>query len=223
MPCSDLKWNLHPEALARRVDEAVGVAAEAVHLPVVLRQAAVGEQDRHLVQALRRQRPEVPHRRGAAQIGLGIALLRVDEVAELEGIADEEHRRVVADEVPVAFLGVELDGEAAHVALGIGRPALAGDGGEAQKQLRLLADRGEQLGARVARDVLGDSERAVGGRALGVHHALGNPLAVEVRHLLDEVVVGEQHRAAHARGEAVLVVGDGIAAGGGQDGRVGWR
>jgi hypothetical protein len=37
----------------------------------------------------------------------------VDEVAELVGVADEEYRRVVADQVPVALVGVELDREAA--------------------------------------------------------------------------------------------------------------
>jgi hypothetical protein len=33
---------------------------------------------------------------------LGVALLRVDEVRELERIAHEEHWRVVADQIPVA-------------------------------------------------------------------------------------------------------------------------
>ena len=39
----------------------------------------------------------------------------MDEVGELDGILDEENRDVVADQVPVAFLGVKLDGKAAHV------------------------------------------------------------------------------------------------------------
>jgi hypothetical protein len=52
------------------------------------------------------------------QIRPGMALL--DEIGELVRVAHEEHRRIVADQIPVAFLGVELDGEAAHVAFGIG-------------------------------------------------------------------------------------------------------
>jgi hypothetical protein len=39
---------------------------------------------------------EIPHRGRRAHIGLGIALLGVDEVREFIGIADEEYRVVVA-------------------------------------------------------------------------------------------------------------------------------
>lgn len=45
---------------------------------------------------------------------------RVDEVGELDRVLNEEYRHVVADEIEIAFFGVELDGEAAHVANGIG-------------------------------------------------------------------------------------------------------
>ena len=48
-----------------------------------------------------------------------VPLLGVDEVRELGRLADEEHRRVVADHVPVAILGVELQGEAAASALSV--------------------------------------------------------------------------------------------------------
>ena len=79
---------------------------------------------------------------GAAQVGARVALDRVVEVGELQRVAEEEHRRVVADHVPVAFLGVELQREAADVALGVGRAALAGDGGEAGEHLASVADLG---------------------------------------------------------------------------------
>jgi len=49
-----------------------------------------------------------------------------------------------------------------------------------------------------------------------VDHALGDPLVVEVRHLLAEVEVFEQSRAAHAGLERILVVGDGEALVGGE-------
>src|SRR5690242_705737 len=58
-------------------------------------------------------------------------LLAADEVRELHRVADEEDRRVVADQVVVALLGVELQREAAHVAPGVGAARLARDGGEA--------------------------------------------------------------------------------------------
>ena len=52
------------------------------------------------------------------------------EVGELDRVLDEEHRDVVADEVPVALLRVELHREAAHVTGEVGRALVAGDGRE---------------------------------------------------------------------------------------------
>ena len=187
-----LEVELDPAALVPRVDEAEGVAAEAVHVAVGRRDAAVAHDDGDLVQCFGQRGPEVPVVLRAAQVGARVALDRVVEVGELERVAHEEHRRVVADQIPVAFLGVELDGEAADVALGIGGAAFAGDGGEPGEQLGLLADLGEDLRPRVFRDVVRDGERAVGAGALGVHAPLGNHLAVEVGELLQEPDILEQ-------------------------------
>ena len=63
-------------------------------------------------------------------MGLGVALLGVDEVRELAGVLDEEDRRVVADQVVVAVLGVELQREAARVAKSVRRTCLASDSRE---------------------------------------------------------------------------------------------
>ena len=49
-------------------------------------------------------------------------------------------------------------------------------------------------------------QRAEGARALGMHHALGDALAVQVRQLLDQLVVLHQQRAARAGGQRILVV-----------------
>ena len=62
----------------------------------------------------------------------------VDQVGELDRVLDEEDRDVVADEVPVALLGVELDREAADVAGQVGRALAAGDGREADERRRAL-------------------------------------------------------------------------------------
>ena len=105
--------------------------------------------DRHLVQRLGQQRPEVPVVVGAAQAGARVALDRVVEVGEAQRIAEEEHRRVVADDVPVAFLGVELHREAADVALGVGRAALAGDGREAHEHRSVCLPTSEKIFALV--------------------------------------------------------------------------
>jgi hypothetical protein len=58
----------------------------------------------------------------ALQIGFRIALDHVVQVREFQRIAEEEHRCVIADDIPVTLLGVELDREAADIALGVGAP-----------------------------------------------------------------------------------------------------
>jgi hypothetical protein len=45
-----------------------------------------------------------------------VGLLGMDEVGELDRVADEEDAEVIADQIPVAVLGVELDREPARVA-----------------------------------------------------------------------------------------------------------
>ncbi len=135
-----------------------------------------------------------------------VALDGLVEVGELARVAQEEHRRVVADQVPIAFFGVELQGEAADVTLGVGGATLAGHRGEAGEHLGLLADLLEQLGAGVLADVVSDGEGAECARALGVHAALGNDLAVEVGQLFQQPHVFHQQRATRAGGLAVLVV-----------------
>ena len=131
----------------------------------------------------------------------------MDEVGELERVADEEHRRIVADQIPVAFFGVELDGKTTHVALGICCSPFTGHGGKAHEKRGLLAWLGEQGGLGVAGDVTRDGEGAERTRALGMHAALGDHFAVEMGQLFQEPHVLQQHRATGAGSQAVLVVG----------------
>nr|GEU28579.1 hypothetical protein [Tanacetum cinerariifolium] len=207
---------LDPEPLVFRADEAEGMAAEAVHVAVALGYAAVAHDDGDLVQRFGQQSPEVPVVFGRTQVGFRIAFDHVVEVGELERIAEEEHGRVVAHDVPVALLGIELDGEAADVAFGIGRAALAGHGGKAHEDVGLLAHFRKQRGARVLGDVVGHRKGAVGARALGVHAALGDHFAREVRQLFQVPHVLQQDGTARAGGLGVLVVDDGRAGSGGE-------
>ena len=123
----------------------------------------------------------------------------VDEVGELDRVLDEEDRDVVADEVPVALLRVELHGEAADVAGEVGRALVAGDRREAHEHRGALAGSLEQVGAGDVGQRLVGLEEAVGAEAAGVDHALGDALVVEVEDLLAEVEVLEQRRAPRHR------------------------
>ena len=114
----------------------------------------------------------------------------VHEVGELHRVLDEEHGHVVAHQVPVAFVGVELHREAAHVARGVLRAALALHGREAHEDRRDLALRLERRRARDVGQRRVALEEAVRAAAARVHDAFGNALVVEVRDLLaqDEVL-----------------------------------
>ena len=169
-----------------------------------------------------RQRDEVPEivvgAGGLRKVLVGLLLDRVDDVGKLDRVLDEEHRDVVADEVPVALLGIELHRKAAHVARHVERALVAGDGRKAHEHrgafARALQDVGlGQLGLRLV--VLEKAVRAV---AAGMHHALGNALVVEVEDLLAEMAVLEQCRATGPLLERILVVGDGMALRVGEDG-----
>ena len=131
--------------------------------------------------------------RGGLRIAaVGLHLHGMDQVRKLDGVLDEEHRDVVADQIPVAFLGVELDGEAAHVARRIDRARAARDRREAHEHLGLLADLGQDFGARCRLQRFGQLEIAVGARATRVHDPLRNALVVEVVDLLAQDEVFEQ-------------------------------
>ena len=210
-PLLGAEMKLDPVALVLGVDEAEGVAAETVHVAVGSGNAPVAHDDGDLVQRLGQRGPEVPVVLGAAQVGAGISLDGVVEVGEFERIAQEEDRRVVAHQVPVALLGVELHGKTPDVPLGVGSAALAGHRGKAQEKIGLLADFGKNLGLGVAGDVVGDGKGAIGAGTLGVHAAFGDYLPVEVGKFLQIPDILQQHRAARSGGHGVLVVDDGSA------------
>lgn len=135
---------------------------------------------------------EVPEGIGVLHVRGGVALLRVDEVGELESIPDEEDGRVVTHHVPVAFLRVELDGEPTRIPRRVGESRLSCHGRPSPKHGRLLADFAQKRCLAEIRDVVGDFEVAMRTRAFGVNHSLRDALPVEMRILLEQVQVFEQ-------------------------------
>src|ERR1035437_10348703 len=101
----------------------------------------------------RRERNEIPEGvvRGCRlwKATVGFHFYGMDKVGEFDGILDEENRDVVADQVPVAFLSVKLDGKSAHVTRGIYRTRAARDGRYASKHRCLLPYLGEDPGGGV--------------------------------------------------------------------------
>ena len=83
---------------------------------------------------------EIPLHVSASQIGARIPLLRVNKVGKLQWVSDEEHRRVVADQIPISFIRVKLDGKPPNVALGVSRSSFSGHHGKAKEQRGNLAN-----------------------------------------------------------------------------------
>ena len=163
--------------------------------------------------ALGHQRDEVPEgvvRRGRLrEAAVRLHLHGVDQVGELDRVLDEEHRDVVADQVEVALVGVELHGEAAHIARRVDRARAARHGREAREHRRPLARILQEAAPWSAVTApLSALEVAVRARAAGMDDALGNALVVEVRDLLAQDEILEQRRAARTARERILVVGD---------------
>jgi hypothetical protein len=123
----------------------------------------------------------------------------MDEIGELERIAHEEHRCIVAYQVPVAFLGVKLQREASRVTRRIGRAHLSCHSGKSSEHFTGIAGFGKQPGACVTGDITGYRKRAASAGALGVHNTLRHSLAVEVRHFFHELIILHQHRPAWPR------------------------
>jgi hypothetical protein len=212
---------LHEHADARGVDHAVGVDAEAVHVPVVGRDAARAEQPGQHVYGLGGRGHEVEDPVGLLAERDRVRLQRVDHVGELDRVPDEEDRQVVADQVPVAVVGAELHGEAARVAGDLRGVAATDHRGVADRDRGALAALGEQLGSgEGARGLVADRpvrrELAVGHEAPGVHHPLRDPLPVEVADLLEELVVLQGRRSPAADRALLLVVVHRMTLAGGQ-------
>ena len=138
---------------------------------------------------------------------VGFLLRGMDQVRELNGILDEEDRDVVAHQIPVSFLGVELGGKTSDVSGQVGGPFVARhrreadeDGGALPSPLKQVCSC--QLVQRFV--VLEESMSAV---ATGVDYSFWNAFVIEVEDLLSEVEVLEKSGPALTCPQRVLVVG----------------
>ena len=202
----------HECRFALGVDETERVDAEALDHAVRARDGAVRHHPHQHVHALGHQRREIPERvvrrGGLREAAVRLHLHRMDQIGELDRVLDEEHRDVVADQIEVAFLGIELDGEAAHVARQVDRAGAAGDGGEPHEDLGLLLRVLQEAGLGELGERFRRLEIAVRAGAARMHDTLGDALMVEMRDLLAQDEIFEQARAALAALERILVVGD---------------
>src|ERR1700694_2320589 len=113
----------------------------------------------------------------------------MDEVGELDCIADEEDRQVVADQVPVSLIRIELNCKAARIAGRLGRTAEIHHRREPHEDRSLLAGRREEGRHRMLREIRARDKDALSTGAARVNDAFWNTLTIEAGELLDKVEV----------------------------------
>ena len=117
--CLRIPVELDEVRLPVGVDQAVGMYAEALHGAIAARDGAIRHGPHQHVSDLRHQRRKVPERvvrrPGLRHREVRLGLGRMHEIGKLHRVLDEEDRDVVADEIPVAFVRVELHGKATDI------------------------------------------------------------------------------------------------------------
>ena len=111
----------------------------------------------------------------------------MDYIGEFHRILDEENGDVVPDDVPVPFLGVELDCEAAHITDGIRASSAAEDCRESHEDGRLARGVCQDWSKSDIRGALVQCEFAKSARSPGVNYPLGDSLVVKTMDLGDRV------------------------------------
>src|SRR5450756_693261 len=178
--------------------------------PERTRYCAIRHDPHHRMHGFRRERNEIPERvvrgRRLWKAAVGFHLYGMDEVGEFDGILDEENWDVVTDQVPVAFLGVKLDGKPAYVTRGIDRTRAACDGRYASKYGRLLTYLGEYPGGGVLLQRGGQLEASMHARRSRVNDTLGNTLVIEMRDFFAKDEILQKRRAVRIGPERVLII-----------------
>lgn len=132
--------------LALLVDPLESVASISVVFCPALRGSMVGEEHQAGVITLWSAAQKIKCSVIVEEEVFWVACLGPDHVGTLNGVTAEEDWEVQADNVVVAFLGVEFDGESTRVSGLIRKFAAKGDGTEADEDRSLLSDGLEEVG-----------------------------------------------------------------------------
>ena len=111
-------------------------------------------------------------------------LAGVNNIWEPHGILDEEDGDIVTDYIPVAFVGIELDGKPAHISNRICTPAASKDSRKSNKYRRLSSCVGQNSRRRDICSALVQPESPECTSSTSVDDTLGNSLMIETMYLL---------------------------------------
>ena len=138
-----LPVKLDQHRLTRLVNKAESVDAEALHHPIAARNRTVRHLPHQHVGRFGHERDEVPEgvvrTGGLRHLVVWFRLDRMNQIRKLDGVLNEEHRDIVSHQVPIAFVGIELDRKAANIACRILGATLSRDSRKADEHRRHLA------------------------------------------------------------------------------------
>jgi len=207
-----LPVELHEGRLILSVDEAERMDTETFHETERSRNGAIRHGPHDHVHAFRRQRNEVPEvvvcRLRLGEIAVRLLFGGMDKVGKLDGILDEEDRDIVADEIPIALLGIDLDRKAANIPGKVERALVAGNRGEADEGGGLFTFALEEIGLGVGGKRIIGLEITMGAIAARMNDAFRDALMVEMEQLFAEMEIIHGERPARADTQRILVVGD---------------
>ena len=132
------EMEFHPETLIGRIDEAVRMRAKTVHVAIAF---GMPRSDITIVTWCKASGNNVQKSQlylALRKLVRGSRLTALFKSGNLRGSRKKNTGVLLPTMSPVAFFGVELQGKAADVALGIGCTAFTGHGGETGKHLGFL-------------------------------------------------------------------------------------
>src|SRR6185312_10941117 len=152
------------------------------------------------------------------KFAIRVLLGGVYKIGKFDRILDEEDRDIIADQVEIALRRIELDGKAANVPGQVERTLVAGNCRKAREHRNALSLILKEGCPGDVAQRLQAFEETMGRRPASMNHPLRDAFVIEMHDLLTQDEILEQDRAARADLERVLVVCDGHALVGRQEG-----
>ena len=179
------QMEFHPATFVILVIKTERMTSEPVHMTEISWNTPVTHQNHHLMQCLRRQAPEIPHRRVTPQVRLRVSLLRVNKIGKLQRVPDKENRRVIPNQIPVSLVSIKFHGKSPDIPFRIGSSSFPRYRGKTHEHVGFLTDPCKNTRLRVTGNIIRHRKRAKRPTSLGMHDSFWNPFTIKMSQFLD--------------------------------------
>jgi hypothetical protein len=143
--------------------------------------------------------PEIPSHIGVVKVCLGISLLTVDKIGELNGVFNEEYGGVVSHHVEISFFGIKFKSKTSRISYYIGESLFSSYSGKPSKHWGSLSYLIEELslgvpisrlinnGKSLLRKVMGDFKMAMGSSTNCMNYSFGNSLSIKLGKFINKM------------------------------------